>query len=207
MNIVIVDDDILVCNSLKTIISSSDINVISIGNSYCDAINLYENLKPDVMLMDIRMGTDKTGVDAAHYILTKYPDAKILFLTTFLDDEYIIKSIKIGAKGYILKQDFENIIPALKAVFCNQTVFGSDITKKIPELVTKERNFDYTKFNLDKKEVEIIKLISEGLSNKEISERSFFSEGTVRNYISIIMEKLGLKSRTQLVVFYYDNIK
>ncbi len=207
MNIVIVDDDILVCNSLKTIVTSGNIDVMGIGHSYDDAISLYNKYKPDILLMDIRMGNDKTGLDAAQEILNNDANAKILFLTTFLDDEYILKAIRIGAKGYILKQDFENLIPALNAVYCNQSVFGSDITKKIPELVVKSANVSHKECNLDKKDIEIITLIAKGLSNKEISEKLFLSEGTIRNYISLIMEKLALKSRTQLVIYYYNNIK
>ncbi len=206
MNIVIIDDDILVCNSLKTIISHGNINVAATGNSYEDAIDLYFKFKPDILLMDIRMH-DKNGIDAAEKILQIESSAKILFLTTFSDDEYIIRAIKIGAKGYILKQDFENIIPALNSVNSNQTVFGNNITEKIPTLIQNKKEVNLDNYMLDKKQIEIIDLVSKGLSNKEISERLFLSEGTIRNYISAIMEKLDLKSRTQLVVFYYNNIK
>ena len=104
MNIIIVDDDMLVLTSLKTIVEASgEIKVIAVGNSGEKAIELYEEYIPEIMLMDIRM--DKmTGLEAAQVILKNHPEARILFLTTFADDEYIINALKIGAKGYILKQ-------------------------------------------------------------------------------------------------------
>lgn len=210
MNIIIVDDDQLVSISLKTILEASgNINVIEIGRNGEDAIRLYDEFVPDVLLMDIRM--DKmTGLEAAARIIEKHPDAKILLLTTFSDDEYIVKAIRIGAKGYILKQDFESIAPALSAVYGGQTVFGGEIMDKIPGLfttdVSSENNTSYKDYDITEKEYEIIKLVSEGLNNKEIASELYLGEGTVRNYISNILEKLELRDRTQLACFYYNNL-
>jgi DNA-binding NarL/FixJ family response regulator len=207
MNIIIIDDDKLVSSSLKTIIeTNSDIRVLSIGNNGKEAISLYEELKPDVLLMDIRMNT-VTGLEAAEILTSKYPNIKILFLTTFADDEYIIKALKIGAKGYILKQNFESIIPALKAVNVGQTVFGEDIIAKIPNLFNQNKTMDLSKYSITDREYEIIKLICDGLSNKEIGNTLYISEGTVRNSISSILEKLTLRDRTQIAIFYYKNLK
>ena len=207
MNIIIVDDDKLVSSSLKTIVeASSDIKVLGIGNNGQEAVSLYETLKPDVILMDIRMNT-LTGLEAAEILLSRYPNVKILFLTTFADDEYIIKALKIGVKGYILKQNFESIIPAIKAVNVGQTVFGEDIIAKIPNLFNQNNNFDLSKYDITDRETEIIKLICDGLSNKEIGNSLYISEGTVRNSISSILEKLSLRDRTQIAIFYYKNIK
>jgi len=207
MNILIVDDDKLVALSLKTILESTGrIKVIAMGENGEEAIKLYEEHKPDVLLMDIRM--DKmSGLEAGEIILKKDNTAKILYLTTFSDDEYIVKALNIGAKGYILKQDFEGIAPALEAVMGGQNVFGEKIISKLPVLMNNKPSFDYSEYNINEKEQEIIKLISEGLSNKEIASELFLSEGTVRNYLSEILEKLNLRDRTQLAVFYYTNIK
>lgn len=205
MRVLVVDDDMLVAISLKTILEyDKDMEVAAVGNSGEEAITLYEELKPDVLLMDIRMA-GMTGLEAGEKILAKYPDAKILYLTTFMDDEYIVKALTIGAKGYILKQDFESIVPALEAVYSGQSVFGQDIVEKLPELMAKKNEFDYGKFDISEKEMEIIEEVAAGYSNKEISERLFLSEGTVRNYISTILEKLQLRDRTQLAIFYYKN--
>ena len=204
MRIAVIDDDTLVALSLKTILETDEeITVVGLGNSGEEAVLLYEKEKPDVMLMDIRM--DKmTGLKAAERILLQDAQAKILFLTTFSDDEYIIKAIQLGAKGYILKQDYEGIIPAVKAVYGGQTVFGKDIVGKISDLMNdNSAPFDYKRYKISEKEQEIIEEVALGLSNKEIAEKLFLSEGTVRNYVSTILEKLDLRDRTQLAVFYY----
>jgi len=206
MRILIVDDDKLVTGSLKTILESdTDIEVAGTCNSGPDTVELYFKLKPDVLLLDIRMD-GMTGIDAAERILEKDSNAKILFLTTFSDDEYIVKAFQIGAKGYILKQDFESIIPSVKAVFMGQRVFGDEIISKLSVLAGEKNKKTLNDYNLSSREIEIIKQVANGLSNKEISNILFLSEGTVRNYISIILEKLNLRDRTQLAIFYYKAI-
>lgn len=204
MKVLIIDDDKLVSLSLKTILEASGkIEIIGTGDSGSAAIELYETLKPDILLMDIRMD-GMTGLDAGAHILSSHPEAKILFLTTFSDDEYIVKALKIGAKGYILKQTFDSIVPALLAIENGQNVFGDEITGKLPALMKlspEMKNFE--SYDISKKEQKIISLVAEGLNNREIAERLFLSEGTVRNYLSQILEKLELRDRTQLAVFYY----
>ena len=205
MKVVIVDDDRLVAISLKTIIETGEgIKVAGLGHSGEDAISLYEREIPDILLMDVRMGT-MTGLEAGEVILRLHPNAKILFLTTFADDEYIIKALKMGAKGYLLKQNFESILPSLKAVYAGQSVFGEDIIAKIPSLIADNGKAYLSDYGITEKESEIISLIAQGLSNKEIAVSLFLSEGTIRNSISVILEKLNLKGRTQLAVFYYKN--
>lgn len=206
MRIVIVDDDVLVSSALKTILEAGgEAEVAGTGQDGSDAIRLYEELQPDVLLMDIRM-KDMSGLEAAKEILKVHPDAKILLLTTFSDDEYIVKALKYGVKGYLLKQDYASILPALQAVQMNQTVFGTEIMSRIPGLLQenqkKEQNFDWAGCGIGERELEIISLVAGGLSNKEISEQVCLSEGTVRNYISNVLEKLELRDRTQLAVFY-----
>lgn len=208
MKIIIVDDDALVSASLKTIIeATSEIKVIAIGKNGKEAIDLYNKYLPDVLLMDIRM-QEMNGIESATYILKNHHDAKILFLTTFSDEEYIINALNIGAKGYIIKQNYDCIVPSLKAVYNNQNVYGSEIMNKIPSLLNSDsKKNNYTNYNLSKKDFDLIVLVSEGLSNKEIAQKLFLSEGTIRNYISTILDKLYLRDRTQLAIFYYTNFK
>lgn len=202
MRTIIVDDDQLVAISLKTILEADpDIKVEATGCDGKDAVSLFEQYKPDVLLMDIQM-KDMNGLDAAEQILAKHTEAKILFLTTFSDNEYIRKALLVGAKGYILKQDFEGIVPALQAVNRGQSVFGGEIVSKLPVLMQEKSTFHYEEYDINEKEQEIIALVGKGRSNKEIADELFLSEGTVRNYISIILEKLALRDRTQLAVFY-----
>lgn len=206
MKILVVDDDKLVAISLKTILEANeDISVVATGYNGEEAIELYREHRPDVLLMDIRMEV-MSGLEAAERILKEFSEAKILFLTTFSDDEYIVKALSMGAKGYILKQDFEGIVPALRAVCGGQSVFGGEVMGKLPVLMQSKEEFDYSRYDINEKEQGIIELVAEGLSNKEIAEKLFLSEGTVRNYISSILEKLALRDRTQLAVFYYKNI-
>lgn len=206
MRVLVIDDDNLVAISLKTILEAdAGIEVTGIGQSGADAIRLYREQQPDILLMDIRM-EGMTGLEAAEAILKEYKAARILFLTTFSDDEYIVKALNIGAKGYLLKQDFEGIVPALNAVYGGQSVFGGDIVGKIPVLMQGKGEVDYKRYDIHEKEQAIIELVAEGLSNREIAGKLYLSEGTVRNYISTILEKLGLRDRTQLAVFYYKNM-
>ncbi|MDY4949592.1 MAG: response regulator transcription factor [Clostridium cadaveris] len=205
MRVLVIDDDKLVCVSLKTILESQgDINVIGTGNSGQEALELFQSLNPDILLMDIRMD-GMTGLEAAETILNNDKNAKILFLTTFSDDDYIVKALKIGAKGYIIKQNFECIVPSLKAVYSGQSVFGDDIVSKIPSLINNTSKVDFFSFGITEKELEIITLVADGLSNKEIASNLYLSEGTVRNTITIILQKLSLRDRTQLAIFYYKN--
>lgn len=207
MKLIIIDDDVLVSSSLKTIVEANEgFNVVATGNSGRVAINLYKKHSPDIVLMDIRMN-DINGLDAAEKIIEIDKKAKILFLTTFADDEYIIKSLQIGAKGYILKHQYNSIVPALTAVHSGQTVFGDEIISKIPTVLINHKNKDeYKNFGLSEKEFQIIELISKGYSNKEIASELYLGEGTLRNYISIILEKLCLRDRTQIAIFYFTHL-
>jgi len=208
MKIIIIDDDVLVSSALKTIIEANEgFAVLATGNSGREAIELYKKHSPDIVLMDIRMN-DINGLDAAEEIIRHDSKAKILFLTTFADDEYIIKSLQIGSKGYILKHQYNSLIPALTAVHSGQTVFGDEIISKIPKVLTNQKQkADYQSYGLTQKEYQIIELISKGYSNKEIATELYLSEGTLRNYISIILEKLNLRDRTQIAIFYFTHLQ
>jgi DNA-binding NarL/FixJ family response regulator len=204
VNVVIVDDDPLVCASLKTILEAQHgVCVVGMGYDGGEAVSLYAFLRPDVLLLDIRMKT-VSGLKAAEEILARFQDARILFLTTFSDDEYIVKALRIGVKGYLIKQNFESILPALRAVCSGQSVFGEEIVSKLPTLLNSGKP-GLSGYGLTEKEEELAALVAQGLSNREIAESLYLSEGTVRNYLSTILEKLCLRDRTQLAVFYLKN--
>ena len=207
MRIAVIDDDSLVALSLRTILENTgNITVDAMGSSGAEAIEIYRSHKPDVMLMDIRM-EGMTGLEAGEKILGEFPDARILYLTTFSDDEYIVKAMSIGAKGYILKQDFEGIAPALEAVMGGQNVYGDKVAGKLPGLMMLKEEYDFAAHGISDKEREIMELVAKGLSNKEIAGELFLGEGTVRNYISSLLDKLDLRDRTQLAVYYYTEVK
>jgi DNA-binding NarL/FixJ family response regulator len=213
MKVIIVDDDRLVCASLRTILQAeSDIEVVGVGVGGEEAVSLYSDLRPDVLLMDIQMGK-MSGLDAGERIMMEFPDAKILFLTTFSDNDYIVKALRMGAKGYLIKQDAEAIAPALRAVMSGQSVFGGEIIAKLPSFLRDNDTLehhelehsvpDLSEYDINEREMQIIEQVAMGLNNKEIADTLFLSEGTVRNYVSVILEKLDLRDRTQLAVFYY----
>ena len=205
MNIILIDDDCLVSQALKIILETSkECHILATGIDGQEAITLFRKHRPDILLMDIRM-KKMDGLEAAAKILSEFPAARILLLTTFSDDEYIVKALKLGARGYLLKQDYQSLLPALEAVYNGQTVFGSEIMEKIPNLLHNHSSFDYSRYDIHGRELDIITLIAEGYSNKEIAETLYLSEGTVRNYLSSILDKLNLRDRTQLAVFYYQH--
>ena len=202
MRVLIIDDDFFITTALKTILEAdSEIQVCGSGKNGKEAVSLYDSLHPDILLMDIRM-EEMDGLAASADILARDPRANILLLTTFLDDEYIIRALKLGARGYLLKQNYNSIIPALKAVFSGQTVYGNEITAKLPNLLTGQKTFPWETYHIGPRELEVIALVAQGMSNKEIARSLYLSEGTVRNYLSAILDKLNLRDRTQLAVFY-----
>ncbi|QIK69623.1 response regulator transcription factor [Erysipelothrix sp. HDW6C] len=204
MKLVLIDDDPIVSSSLKMILQAKgDCEVAAIGGDGREALGLYKEHNPDIMLMDIRM-KDMNGIDAGREVLAYDSSARIIFLTTFVDDEYIEDALTIGAMGYILKQDFANIGSAIQAVMNDQMVFGQDIVSKIQKRTKSSRH--NIPDNFTQTEMELVRLVADGLSNKEIAHNLGFSEGTIRNYLSVILEKLDLRDRTQLAIYYYKNI-
>ncbi|MGP1577759.1 MAG: response regulator [Treponema sp.] len=198
MNIVIIDDDPLVIASLKTILTANNVTVSACGSDGTEAEELFERYKPDILLMDIRM-QKMSGIEAAEKILEQYKDAKILLLTTFNDEEFIMKAVKFGCKGYILKQNINLLLPTLHAVAAGSVVFDSEIITNLPVAKPERKSCK----ELNPRENDVLDLLADGLNNKEIAQRLSLSEGTVRNYISSILEKLNLRDRTQLLVYYY----
>lgn len=197
MNLIIIDDDPLVVNSLETIITSSGIDVLAVGYNGLQAVELFDMHRPDVVLMDIRM-EGMSGIEATKEVLKIDDNARILLITTFQDDEYIGAALSLGCKGYILKQNIKGIIPAINAVHSGNLVFDSRIVSNIKSYSKRDIDVD-----LSEREMDILLLVAEGLNNREIAHKLFLSEGTVRNYISNMLTKLELRDRTQLAIYYY----
>lgn len=222
MRIVIVDDDTLICDSLGIILGAQpDIEVSGSGRDGNDAVRLYRELSPDVLLLDIQM-PGRDGLSAAEEILASTPDARVVFLTTFSDDEYIVRALRAGARGYLIKQDAAAIAPALRAVMRGQSVLEGEVLERLPFIgavpieggnaraaatpgatlpLTPARPKSFAM--LTEREYEVARLVAEGLDNKEIAATAYMGEGTVRNHISSILAKLHLKNRTQIAVAYW----
>lgn len=205
MRIAIVDDDPIVCQSLETILTATGTaEVLWMANDGDAAVRRYFETpasRPDVLLIDIQMpGT--SGLDAAREILATDPAARILFLTTFADQSYIAQAMGLGAKGYLIKQDVAAVGPALQAVMAGQVVLGAEVLGKLTERTPDPA--DSIEGLLGEREREITALVAEGLDNRDIAARLFLSEGTVRNRISAILDKLGLTNRTQLAILWLN---
>ena len=216
MKVLIVEDDALVTQSLATILSvEPDVEVVGRGGSGPEAVEKHRELNPDILLLDIRMpGGD--GLGAAEQILAEDEDARIVFLTTFSDDEYIVRALRMGARGYLIKQDVAQVAPALRSVMAGVSVLEGEVVERsaamglggggsasgsgqMPRSAVFER--------LTEREYEVVEAVSEGLDNAEVADRLFMSEGTVRNHISSILAKLGLRNRTQVAVLYYRSAR
>lgn len=197
MKILMVDDDLLVLNALSTILGKSGYEIVLATTDSKKAIETYKENKIDVVILDIRM-KEVNGVDVAIEILEYDKDAKIMLLTTFNDRDDIIRALNKGVLGVILKDNVASLIPAIESVSFGNKILDNELNLKNLFNTTK-KDFEL----LTQKEIEILEQIAKGLSNKEISEKLFLSEGTVRNYISGILEKLELRDRTQLAIYYY----
>lgn len=206
MKVLIADDDALIRDGLKMILElEKDMEVVGTAANGQDCISLCLEKSPDLVLMDIRMPV-MDGVQATKLLKEQFANIKILFLTTFKDTEYIISGIKYGAEGYVLKSSSpEVIIDSLRMIERGNVVYGKDIAAMLSDMVQNNRTITPEEVGITQKEFEIMRCICDGLSNKEIADKLYMGEGTVRNYISNILEKLQLRDRTQLAVFYMKN--
>jgi len=207
INVLIADDEELITNSLKMILDyEDDINVLFVCQNGDEAYEkILQNNNIHVVLMDIRMPVCD-GVLSTKKILKIRPDIKIIILTTFNDDEYIFEALKNGAKGYLLKNiKADEIIKAIRIVHEGNLLVHPEVATKLSSMLKADNKKLIYNLNLSETEIEIIKLISDGLNNREIAKKIFLTEGTVKNKITDILSKLKLRDRTQIAIFYLKN--
>ncbi len=203
MKILLVDDDALVLKSLEMILKAEGVDEVYASKNGKEAFELYKKHAIDLVLQDIRL-ENENGIDIAGKLLEYDKDARIILLTTFKDEEYINKAIKIGVKGYILKDNVDSLYQSIQTVMAGNMVLDSEVIKDIRISDPVKRSIE--DFDITEREFDVIKLLAEGMNNKEIAQTLYLSEGTVRNYVSNLLEKLYLRDRSQIVAFYYKNL-
>lgn len=211
IKVLIVDDQDMIRESLQIVLAANeDIDVIDTAGDVPAAMKRIKENEPDVVLMDIRMpGVD--GVAGTRLIKEDYPDIKVIVLTTFDDDEYVFGALKNGASGYLLKgSSVSELADAIRVVHSGGAMINPDIASKLItqfSAMASGAKQNYMKVNnacvdeFSESEINVIKLVGRGLSNKEIAGELYLSEGTVRNYISNILLKSELRDRTQLAIW------
>ncbi|MCX8128725.1 MAG: response regulator transcription factor [Clostridia bacterium] len=206
MKVLIVDDDALIRDGLKILLEiEEDFDVMGTASNGQEAFEMCKREKPDIVLMDIRMPV-LDGVLGTKLIKEHFRDVKVVILTTFKDDEYIKEAVKSGAEGYILKnQSSDSIIECLRAVGKGNTVFEKEVAGALTSMLKDGGKKEIRSLDITQREFDVLKLVGEGLSNKEIADKLYLSEGTTRNYVTGLLEKLGLRDRTQLAIFYLKN--
>lgn len=209
IKILIADDQELIRESLKIILDmNSDIKVVGLAEDGQKVLEQLEKFLPDIILMDIRM-PELDGVLCTKIVKEKYPDVKIIILTTFDDDEYVFYALKYGASGYLLKGcSVQELTSAIHTVMNGGSILNQGVITKVVKLFSQlaqsniAMKVDTKNINeLNRTEHNIASLVGRGLSNKEIAEALFLSEGTIRNALSSALSKLNLRDRTQLAIF------
>ena len=203
IKLIICDDQEVVCQGLKAILSTSEnIQVMGIANNGIEALELLQNHPVDVVLMDLKMPI-MNGIHATKAIKEKFPEIKILVLTTYDADAWLFDAIRNGADGYLLKDTSrEALVQAIEEIVVGNTPVDSKVAGKLFKQLSKQAMPGDSTLggNLSDREKEILKLITQGMANAEIAQTLFLSEGTVRNYVSAILEKLEVDDRTQAAV-------
>lgn len=209
IKILIADDQELIRQSLQIVLNTKeDMDVIDTASNGQEVIQSIRRERPDVILMDIRM-PKMDGVQCTKIIKENYPEVKIIILTTFDDDEFVYNALKFGASGYLLKGvSMDELVEAIRTVYSGSAMLNPDIATKVVKLFSRIAKADYTisveeqkEMELTKTEWKIIEQVEYGASNKEVAGNLNLSEGTVRNYLSTILNKLGLRDRTQLAIW------
>lgn len=209
IKIIIADDQELIRESLKIVLGThDDIQVIGVAGDGFEVLDILKREKADIILMDIRMPR-MDGVYCTKAVKEAYPDIKIIILTTFDDDEFVFSALKYGASGYLLKGvGMDELYKDILTVYKGGALINPDIATKVFSMFTKmsQNNFsiqvdDSALQDITKPEWKVIQQVGCGLSNKEIAQKLFLSEGTVRNYLSSVLSKLNLRDRTQLAIW------
>jgi DNA-binding NarL/FixJ family response regulator len=200
IKVMLVDDQKLMIEGLDTIISNKpEFEIVAKAENGKEAIKILESVKPDLILMDIRMPI-MDGVEATKIIVEKYPKIIVLILTTFDDDEYIIEALSIGAAGYLLKDiDSDKLIDSIKEALSGNLLLTGKIAQKLALNLKKSTMISTINVNIDinltKREEEISKLLLEGFNTREIADKLFLSQGTIKNYLTNIYSKIGTNDR------------
>ena len=203
ISVLICDDQRIVCEGLQTILSASpEIEVLGTAHDGSEALELLEHLQPDVVLMDLKMPI-MNGIMATRKICQKYPQIHVLVLTTYDDDEWLFDAIRSGAAGYLLKDTPpDDLIAAILGTAAGQTFIDPNIAGKITASYREQTPVSTvpTNLQLSPRELDILTLLAQGLSNADIAQQLYLSDGTVRNYTSEIFKKMGVSDRTQAAV-------
>jgi DNA-binding NarL/FixJ family response regulator len=203
IRVLICDDQDLVCEGLKAILGTDpDLQVVGVANDGAEALERIPACKPDLVLMDLKM-PGMNGVHATRHIRQQYPQVQVLVLTTYDADEWVFDAIRAGARGYLLKDTpRERLLAAIREAVAGKTPVDPDVAGKLFTHVVQRTSVPDVAITglLSKRELEVLGLLGKGLSNTEIAARIYLSEGTVRNYVSSIFEKLGVTDRTQAAV-------
>ena len=206
IRLLLVDDQRLMRDGLRILLElESDFEVIGEAEDGAQALESYQQLSPDVVLMDIRMPV-MDGVEATRRLRESDPNSKVIILTTFDDNEYIFEGLRAGALGYLLKDvSGDELADAIHKVAAGGSMIEPSVARKvIAEFArlapaTPEAVEDLIE-PLSEREIEILKLVSQGLTNKEIAAKLYLAEGTVKNYVTSILQKIGARDRTQAAI-------
>ncbi len=202
ISVLLADDQRLMREGLATLLAlADDIEIVGQAADGQEAIDLAKRHKPNVVLMDIQM-PHVDGIAATQVIRAALPDTKVIMLTTFSDDEYLMAGLRAGAIGYLLKDmPSEQLVEAIRAAAKGQSPIGPEMARKLVNLVTQSPTISKSSVvsELSDREIEVLKLIADGLSNKEIAEQLVIAEGTAKNHVSNILSKLEARDRAQAV--------
>lgn len=206
IKVIIADDSDFVRDGMRIILEvDEDFEVLGCASNGRDAVRIAQNTPPDVFLMDIQM-PEMDGIEATKHIVENNL-GKVLILTTFDDDELVQKALQNGAKGYLIKNHTpEHLKQMIKSVYHGTGVMEGTILENLAKN-TEGKAAGFSEERYTARELEVIKAVAEGLSNKEIAEKLFISEGTVKNYITSILAKENLSHRTALAVYYLTGKK